>query len=124
MKYYVTGLVKCIAGINVEANSIEEAVAIAKENCLCGDPLDPPEFDVESVVRDFSEPDSSVPGDAAASEDESADKEEKPEACKTNKNKKCSGCKTNKNKKSIYVDPYMGLFPLIDWLDSLEEGDR
>lgn len=120
MKYYVTGLVKCIAGIDVEADSIEEAVAIAKKNCLCGDPLDPPEFDVESVVRDFSEPADQVSEDVTESEDEPADKEEKP-ACTGNKNKKCGGCKM-KNKKSVYVDPYMGLFPFIDWLDSLEEG--
>lgn len=120
MKYYVTGLVKCVAGIDVEADSIEEAVAIAKKNCLCGDPLDPPEFDVESVVRDFSEPADQVSEDATESEDGPSDKEEK--ACTGNKNKKCGGCRMHKNKKSIYVDPYMGLSPLIEWLDSLEEG--
>lgn len=135
MKYYVTGLVRCIAGLEVDADSIEDAMRVAKEKCLHGDPLEIPEFDIESVVRTFGENDSSetVPAEEIAKacdrleelfNDDNTEGDEpactKECGSKSNKNKKCCSCKKKPCSESFEC---ISLFPLIDWLESLEEGD-
>lgn len=50
MKYYITGLVRCLADVVVEAESYDEAAKLAAEQCLTGNPIQKPTFEVLNIA--------------------------------------------------------------------------
>lgn len=148
MKYYVTGLVRCLAGIVVEADTFDGAVIAAKKECLKADPIEHPYFEVASVectdalsgepiadhydfademqedVEERIEENEKVcneDGDPSEEEVAAVKEKIKKACCRLNKNKKCCG-KCDK-KPEIEGFMFVSDHPLIDWLESITGGD-
>lgn len=144
MKYFVEGVVRCLAGIEVEADSYDEAADIARTRCLEAEPLLPPSFKVTRLSPAEDEPDSFEDVDLEKADDvvdrieenekvcndtkdedpseEDAVKEKiKKVCCNLNKNKKCCG-KCGK-KPEIEGFMFVSDHPLIDWIESITGGD-
>ena len=144
MKYFVEGVVRCLAGIEVEADSYDEAADIARTRCLEAEPLLPPSFRVVRLSPVEDEPDSfedidleevddvvdrieenekvcNDTKDEEPSEEEAVEEKIKKACCKLNKNKKCCG-KCGK-KPEIEGFMFVSDHPLIDLIESITGGD-
>lgn len=145
MKYFVEGVVRCMAGIEVDAESYDDAAKVAKMKCLEADPLLPPQFMVTGISpvdveddevddeEDFDDADvkSVKRADIASKENISDLMEVIKSAFKTEAvGNKCKGCdKANGNKNKCTCKgkssscSILGLYPLFDWFSGGDEWD-
>lgn len=151
MKYYITGLIRCLADVVVEAESYDEAAKIAAEQCLTGNPIQKPTFEVLNIATKLPNEEFDKVYDEAddveerieenetlcdESEEDDEDYETYEEFLKAAKEAVKAGsengyCKFNKNKKCCgkckpkkISTCEIGIYPLIDLIERLHGGDE